>query len=150
MAHRVGMPRFLPLSLSLSLVPFFFFPSLFALYPSLSLSVSTSFSLTRGNTFSTLFFFSPFQWSFMGPPRPANDTLRFLVAPQVGTEHEYEISEAPSILLFHFLPNTSAFFRCLSASRVEPSGCWRIIWTITRSEREADFRRIISPLAGLV
>ena len=107
MAHRVGMPRFLPLS-----VPFFFFPNLFALY--LSLSLSLSFSLSLGYhialpcsryTFSTLFF-SPFQWAFVGPLRPANDTHRFLIPPQA-EQHEYGISEHehPS------LPFSSTFFR---------------------------------------
>ena len=92
-----------------SLCRSFFFPNLFALYTflslSLSLSVSTSFSLTRGNTFSTLFF-SPFQWSFIGPPRPANDTLRFLIPPQPeqSTNTKLASTEHPS------LPFSSTFF----------------------------------------
>ena len=127
MAHWVGMPRFLPLSLSLflslSFVSFLFFSQ-----PFLSLSLNVVLPYSRQHIFDpfSFFFFSPFQWSFTSPPRPANDTLRvslFLRSPR--TEHEYEISEheAPR----HSLPfssDNSAFLRYARyvhrPSRVKP------------------------------
>ena len=159
MAHWVGMPRFLPLSLSLflslSFVSFLFFSQ-----PFLSLSLNVVLPYSRQHIFdpfSFFFFFHPSNGpsqALLVPPTTRSAFPCSSAAREQSTNTKLASTRHRGIL-FHFLPiillsfDTLVMFIGLRAWNHH-----RLLddytSTLRSDEREVGFRRVVSTLASLV